>query len=255
MINPKTGALVFAMLSLGGMVAIPGLSLIPTTQTAFAQGVVGGDELANGIIDDILGADDEEEADTSQTVDQPVTQDTNQAVDQSETNDQHNDNTQTQAGAIDQDIAQGIVDGDDSAKSKSESGDAKKYSTSSSSAGDAVNVNDQAAENNADLTQDQSQAVDQDNTATFGDDNADLDNVNLAVPIAVPINVDENQEEVAVEEPEPPVDGEEDTIEICTDQGIEEVTLDELQDIIDSGEFLGFPENGLCRILIPLNDL
>ncbi len=33
MINPKTGAiaLLFALLSLGGMVAIPGLSLIPTT--------------------------------------------------------------------------------------------------------------------------------------------------------------------------------------------------------------------------------
>ena len=36
MINPKTGAtLLFALLSLGGMVAIPGLSLVPTT-TAYA---------------------------------------------------------------------------------------------------------------------------------------------------------------------------------------------------------------------------
>jgi hypothetical protein len=251
MINPKTGALVFAMLSLGGMVAIPGLSLIPTTtQTAFAQGVVGGDELANGIIDDVLGTDDEEEADTSQTVDQPVTQDTNQAVDQSETNDQHNDNDQTQAGAVDQDIAQGIVDGDDSAKSKSESGDAKKYSSSSSSSGDAANVNDQAAENNADLTQDQSQAVDQDNTVTFGDDAADLDNVNLAVPIAVPINVDENQE-VAVEEPEPPVDGEEDTIRVCTEEGQRNLTLEELRELVEEGiDFFIPAENELCPEII-----
>jgi hypothetical protein len=249
MINPKTGAaLLFAMLSLGGMIAIPGLSIIP--KAAHAQGVDGA-SLAEDIIGGIIPEDEEEAADTSQTVEQPVTQDLTQAVDQSETNDQDNDNTQTQAGAIDQNTEQGIQDGDDSAKSSSESGDAKYHSSSSSSSGDAADVNSQAAANDAELNQDQHQTVDQDNTAIFGDDTADLDAINVAIPIAVPINVDENQEEVAVEEPEPPVDGEEDTIEICTDEGIEEVTLDELQDRIESGEFLGFPENGLCRIAIP----
>ena len=189
-------ALMFAMLGLGGMVTT-GLSIAPTTPV-YAQSFAGG--LVDGILDDVGITDNEEEAaDTSQTIDQPVTQDLTQAVDQSEDNDQDNDNTQTQAGAIDQDIAQGIVDGDDSAKSSSESGDAKYHSSSSSSSGDASDVNDQAAENNGDLAQDQSQTVDQDNTATFGDDSADLDAANVAVPIAVPINVDENNQE---EEPE-----------------------------------------------------
>lgn len=259
MINSKTGELLLIMLSLGGTIAIPGLSIVPTTiQTAFAQGV-DGEELANGIIDDIFGADDEEDegADTSQTIDQPVTQDLTQDVDQSEDNDQSNDNNQTQAGVIDQDIAQGIVDGDDSAKSKSESGDAKKYSSSSSSSGDAANINDQAAENNADLTQDQSQTVDQDNTATFGDDIADLAAVNVAIPIAVPISL---QEEV-VEEPEEEVPPPEEEEFFCFPEPLFEGftcfdNLAECQDALDLLNREGIcqgsetlPEGGLlCRI-------
>jgi hypothetical protein len=217
MINPETAGaalLLFAMLSLGSMVAIPGLSVAPTTAIpAFAQGV-DGEELANGIIDDVFGADEEDEeeaADTSQTINQPVTQDLNQEVDQSETNDQSNDNDQTQTGVIDQDTTQGIEDGDDKAKSESESGDAKHKSHSSSSSGDAANVNDQEAENNAELNQEQHQDVNQENNVEFGDDTADLDAVNVAIPIAIPINVQEEEEEV-LEEPDdevPPPEEEE----------------------------------------------
>jgi hypothetical protein len=229
--NSKTIALLFAMVSLGGMIAVPGLSMAPTT--AYAQSFAG--DLVDGILDDVGITDEEDEEDTTdQSIEQPIDQAIDQDVDQSEHNDQDNDNTQTQVGAIDQDIAQGIVDGDDSAKSKSESGDAKKYSTSSSSSGDAANVNDQLAENNADLTQDQSQTVDQDNTATFGDDTADLDAANVAVPIAVPINVDENEEE---EEPEvPPTDGEDDTTCVSIEGGdAQEISLE----LLNALELLG----------------
>jgi len=53
----------------------------------------------------------------------------------------------------------------------------------------------------AELNQDQSQILGQDSLGDFGEDNADLDDANVAIPIAVPINVDEEEEEV-VEEPD-----------------------------------------------------
>jgi hypothetical protein len=263
MINSKMteATLLFALLSLGGMVAIPGLSLVSTTtitQTAYAQGV-DGEELANGIIDDVFGADeeDEEEADTSQTIDQPVTQNLTQAVDQSEDNDQSNDNDQTQTGVIDQDTTQGIEDGDDKAKSKSESGDAKKYSSSSSESGDAANINAQAAVNNAELNQEQHQDVTQTNTANFGDDEADLDGVNVAVPIAIPISL---QEEEIVEEPKEEVQPPPEEGLFCFFEPGGSICFDNLAEcqealvIVDRGEemcqrFETLPEDGiLCRI-------
>jgi hypothetical protein len=196
MINSKTTALLFAMLSLGGMAVIPGLSLASTTtQTAYAQ-PVDAQEIVGGVLDDIFGDDEEDDEDTTdQSIEQPIDQENNQEIDQSETNDQSNTNTQTQTGVIDQDIEQGIQDGDDSAKSSSESGDAKKGSSSSSSSGDAENSNQQGATNDARLQQLQVQNVDQNNFAEFGDDTADQDAANVAIPIAVPINVDENNEE------------------------------------------------------------
>ena len=75
--NSKTLALLLAMFSLGGMIAIPGLSL---AQTAYAQDEEEEDDfdpigLAEGIIDDVLGAEEEEEAaDNTQTIEQPIEQ-------------------------------------------------------------------------------------------------------------------------------------------------------------------------------------
>ena len=196
MTNSKTTvALLFAMVSLGGMIAVPGLST-----TAYAQ-IPDAGEIVDGVLGDIFGEEEEEteDADNTQTIEQPIEQETNQEVDQSEENDQSNTNTQTQTGVIDQDIAQGLVDGDDEAESESESGDAhaKKHGTasSSSSSGDATNENQQGATNDARLQQVQVQNVDQDNFAEFGDDTAELDSVNVAIPIAVPINVDEQDED------------------------------------------------------------
>src|SRR5918994_1952538 len=131
MMNSKTVAFLFAMVSLGGMIAVPGLSTAAYAQIPDAQSIV------DGVLDDVFGDDEEaaatEDESNTQTIEQPIDQD----IDQSEENDQDNDNTQTQVGAIDQDINQGIEDGDDSAKSSSESGDAKKKdSSSSSSSGD-----------------------------------------------------------------------------------------------------------------------
>jgi hypothetical protein len=268
MMNSKTTvALLFAMVSLGGMIAIPGLSLVPTT-TAYAQTSLAED-IVGGVLDDIFGddeeqednrAEDEEAADNSQTVEQPVTQDVNQDVDQSEENDQSNTNTQTQTGVIDQDTEQGIQDDDDSAESESESGDAKadkKYGTasSSSSSGDAASINNQDAANDASLQQVQVQNVDQNNFAEFGDDTADLDAVSLALPIAVPINVqleeEEEVEEVPPVEEQPP--DEEDTIRICTPEGERFVTFEELLELIEEGEDFSIPpENAVCVIVVPL---
>ena len=61
--------------------------------------------------------------------------------------------------------------------------------------GDADDETDQDSTNAATLNPNQDQTVDQDDTVTFGDDNADLDAANVAVPIAVPINVEEEEEE------------------------------------------------------------
>ena len=212
MMNPKTIALLFAMFSLGGMIAIPGLSLAPTT--AYAQ-IPDAGEIVTGVLDDIFAEEEEEEeaADNSQTIEQPINQDVNQEVDQSQENDQDNTNTQTQTGVIGQDITQGIQDGDDSAESSSESGDAKadKHGSASSSAtsGDAENENQQGATNDARLQQLQVQNVDQDNFVEFGDQNADLDAVNVAIPIAVPINVDDEEEE------EDGVPDDDDDVDLC----------------------------------------
>jgi hypothetical protein len=254
MINSKittTAALLFALLSLGGMIAIPGLSLVPTT-TAYAQTSLAED-IVGGVLDDVFGdeedngAEDEEAADNTQTVEQPVTQDVNQDVDQSEENDQSNTNTQTQTGVIDQDTEQGIQDGDDSADSSSESGDAKadKHGTasSSSSSGDAASINNQDAANDASLQQVQVQNVDQNNFAEFGDDTAELDVVNLALPIAVPINVQEELEEEVEEDDE---NDEADTFTVCVEgEFTEELNLEEI--VALQGEGLSVV-NGPCEI-------
>lgn len=75
--------------------------------------------------------------------------------------------------------------------------------------------------------------------ATFGDNTADLDAASIAVPIAIPVNVDENQEIQPLEE-------EEDTIKVCVEvDGGEtrEVTPEELQDLIDEETELTFSES------------
>jgi hypothetical protein len=165
---------------------------LPLNQVAQAQ------SLAQDIVSRVLGTtgidnnDEDEEDTTDQSIEQPIDQTNNQEIDQSETNDQSNTNTQTQASSVDQDIAQGIRDGDDSTRSSSESGDAKKHSSSSSESGDAVNANDQEATNNAHVSQQQHQTVTQDNDVEFGDDSAEQNAANIAVPIADPTDIDED---------------------------------------------------------------
>ncbi len=212
--NSKTIALLFAMFSLGGMVAIPGLTVVPQAQAQL------GDDLGIILLDEEEEEEEEEESEdesNTQTIEQPIDQELNQDVNQEQNNEQDNDNTQTQVGRIDQDIAQGIVDGDDEAESESESGDAhaKKHSSasSSSSSGDASNENLQGATNDARLQQLQVQNVDQDNEANFAPQDADLDAANVAIPIAVPINVQDEEEEEDGE------DGEDGLVLVCERQG------------------------------------
>jgi hypothetical protein len=56
------------------------------------------------------------------------------------------------------------------AESISKSGDAKKYSSSSSTSGGVVNENPQDAANDGVLNQDEAQTVDQHGAILFGDD-------------------------------------------------------------------------------------
>ena len=176
-----------------------------------------------------------EDSNTEQQIEQPNDQQAAQRLDQSEESNGSNDKAHTQTGVEDQDSAQGTVDGDDLAKSSSESGDAKKYSTSSPSSGDGVNENPQDAGNDGLLNQDEHQTVDQHGTTMFGDDTADLDDTNVAVPTAIPIAIEEQAED-GEEEVLPPVDGEENTFRVCVieDGGIDEtleVTLAELAEL------------------------
>jgi hypothetical protein len=76
--------------------------------------------------------------------------------------------------------------------------------------GDAEDENAQDATNAATEDSNQGQDVDQDDISTFGDDIADLDDANVAVPLGIPINVQleeivEEEEEAAMPpEEEPP---------------------------------------------------
>ncbi len=144
--------------------------------------------------------EEEEEVDSSieqQPMDQSVGQ---EVVDQSEHSDGNSNNIQVQSGLEDKDIAQEIVNDNDSAESSSEFGYTKgKYAsfTSSSSTG-AEGANEQDAHNGGELNQEGDQRVDQDDTSVFTDDTADLSPANVATPIAVPVNV--QVEEGAVQE-------------------------------------------------------
>ena len=219
-----TTALILATFALVGGAIIPA-GVVPTP-VAYAQLSDVGD-----IVDDSLetvGITEEEveDSNTEQPIDQGVGQ---RILDQSEENDQDDDNAQIQTGVDDQDTAQGTVDGNDLAESSSESGKAnKKYSSSSSSFSDTDNNNEQGAGNDAELNQDEEQDVDQDHAAIFADDTADLDPANVGVPIAIPINVQEELEEV--------VDGDNRVVCILNQGELQLVELTaEVQDFIDAG--------------------
>jgi hypothetical protein len=72
---------------------------------------------------------------------------------------------------------------------------------SSSSSSDAQDESNQEATNTASEDSNQQQDVDEDNVGDLGEDVADLDDANVAVPLGIPINV-QLEEEVVVE-PEP----------------------------------------------------
>jgi len=222
-----TTALILAVFALVGGAIIP--AVVPTP-AAYAQLSDVGD-----IVDDSLetvGITEEEEEVEDSNIEQPIDQGVGQRlVDQSEENDQDDDNTQIQTGVDDQDTAQGTVDGNDLAESSSESGKAKKYSSSSSSFSDTENSNEQGAGNDAELNQDEEQDIDQDHAAIFADDTADLDPANVAVPIAIPINVQEELEEVVDDD-----NGDNEVVCILNQGELQLVELTaEVQDLIDAG--------------------
>src|SRR5918911_970595 len=66
-------------------------------------------------------------------------------------------------------------------------------------AGDALNDNEQGGVNDADLNLDQDVTIDENHASVFGDDTAELDNTNVAEPLGVPVNIQE-EESVLVEE-------------------------------------------------------
>lgn len=70
---------------------------------------------------------------------------------------------------------------------------------------DAEGESNQDAANTATEDSNQEQDVDEDNVGEFGDDAADLDDANVAVPLGIPVNVqlEEEQEEPDDEVPSP----------------------------------------------------
>lgn len=69
----------------------------------------------------------------------------------------------------------------------------------------AEDESNQDAVNTASEDSNQEQDVDQDDISTFGDDTADLDDANVAVPLGIPINI--QLEEETPTTPPPPDDG------------------------------------------------
>ena len=233
--------------------ALVGGAVIPTQLAAYAQlsGVsnIVDDTLERAGITEVEEETAAEDSNTEQQIQQPNDQQVRQQLlDQSEESNRNNDNAQTQTGAEDQDSAQGVVDGDDLAESQSESGDAKKYSTSSFTSGDGVNESPQDAASDGELNHDEHQTVDQHGTTIFGDDAADLDDTNVATPTAIPVNAQEELEEVL-----PPIDSEEDTITVCVGRENEEpetleVTLAELAQLSADPD-VEFIQVGSCDLL------
>jgi hypothetical protein len=199
---------VLCALPLAGAAVVPSATAQEEDNENLASRIVSG-TLEDGSSDAV------EDQPNTQTIGQPTDQGNDQVLDQSEENDQHDNNTHSQIGASDQDSAQGIVDGDDLSETSSQSGDAKKkyYGSSSSTSGDALNDNEQGGVNDADLNLDQDVTIDENHASVFGDDTAELDNTNVAEPLGVPVNIQE-EESVLVEEktlaptqtPTPPTD-------------------------------------------------
>jgi hypothetical protein len=69
--------------------------------------------------------------------------------------------------------------------------------------GDAEDESNQDATVTANIDPNQEQDVDEDNVGEFGDDTADLDDANVAAPIGIPVNVEEEVEAQEEEEPTP----------------------------------------------------
>jgi hypothetical protein len=225
--------------------SLPTGALVPA---AIAQEDDDSNNLASSLVSGVLedgSSDAVEDESFTQTVDQPTDQGNDQVLDQSEEIDQDDNNTQSQIGATDQDSAQGVVDGDDLADTNSQSGDAKKkyYGSSSSTSGDALNDNEQGGVNDADLNLDQDQTVDQGHASVFGDDAAELDDTNVAVPLGVPVNTQEEsvlvEEEAPAATPTPPSDDADDLPPEEPPEEDEEVFCFE-SDIVDPRAFLCF---------------
>ncbi len=127
----KTTPLVLAIFTLVGGAIVSALVLTPAAYAQLSDiGDIVGDTLES------VGITEPEEEDSNieqQPIDQESDQVGQEVVNQSEDFDGTSTNTQTQAEVNAQDITQGLADGEDSAESKSESGDAEKYSSSSSS--------------------------------------------------------------------------------------------------------------------------
>jgi hypothetical protein len=134
-----------------------------------------------------------EEEDVNNIEQQPIDNENDQelaqeVVDRSEHTDGTNTNIEIKSEVDDQDIAQGIVNGNDLGESSSESAYVNgKYSRSVSSSSDTHKANEEDADNGGEVNQDEDERVDQYETWIFGDDATNLDPANIGVPIAIPV--------------------------------------------------------------------
>ena len=103
---------------------------------------------------------------------------------------------------------------------------------------DAEDESNQDATNTATEDSNQEQDVDEDNVSEFGDDAADLDDTNVAVPLAIPIDIDVIEEAPPItppeEEEEPP-----EFVAFCHGLDGRIACYDTLEDCEEVGELFG----------------
>jgi len=191
-----TTALILMIFALVGGAIIS--TVVVPTPVVYAQ-LSDIDDIVDDSLDTVGIIDEEEEAEEDSNIEQ-------ESVDQvgqggiSQSKDFDGTSTDIQIQSVDErDTAHEIVNSNDFSESNSEFGYAKgKYSSFTYSSTDAEKANEQDADNEGELTLDEEQTVDQDDTSIFANDASDLHPANVATSIAMPVYL-QVQEEIEEE--------------------------------------------------------
>lgn len=193
-----TTALILMIFALVGGAIIS--TVVVPTPVVYAQ-LSDIDDIVDDSLDTVgIIEEEEEEAEEDSNIEQ---ESVDQEVGQggiSQSKDFDGTSTDIQIQTVDErDAAHEIVNNNDFSESSSEFGYAKgKYSSFTYSSTDAEKANEQDADNEGELTLDEEQTVDQDDTSIFADDASDLHPANVATSIAMPVYL-QVQEEIEEE--------------------------------------------------------